>query len=108
MKELINKLQAHGLIFKELKAIEPKALGSRKKITIMLGIDLKGYYHLIFFISKRSRILTKEAKELLELKERVAKMVGSTLPHCHLFIDAPLCSKAKAYLEQEGCKLYVH
>jgi hypothetical protein len=60
MKEIVEYLQKKNLIFKSLKEISPKELGSRKKIKLYLGVDLKGYYALVMSIEKKSRILHVE------------------------------------------------
>ena len=60
MKTIVDYLQQKNLMFKSLKEITPKELGSRKKIGLYLGIDMKGYYALVMTIEKKSRILRKE------------------------------------------------
>ena len=47
MKEIIEYLQQRRLIFKSFKPIAPKELGSRKKVDIYLGVDLRGYYTIV-------------------------------------------------------------
>jgi len=44
MKNIVDYLQQKQIIFKSLKEVTPKELGSRKKIGIYVGVDLKGYY----------------------------------------------------------------
>jgi hypothetical protein len=106
MKDLVQKLQSKKLIFKSLKPIEPKALGSRKRVQIYLGVDLKSYYTLIMVLEKKSRFLQKEAQELLALHEKLETLQESKIKKNHLFIKAPLCSKAKALLEKEKWKVW--
>jgi len=100
MKEIVELLQEKKLLFKSLKPIEPKALGSRKKIHIYLGVDLKKYYAAIFHIVKKSRILQKEARELMELHQKLETYNESKIHKKYIYIEAPLCSKAKALLEE--------
>ena len=42
MKQIVEYLQKKNIIFKSLKEILPKELGSRKKVSLHLGVDLKG------------------------------------------------------------------
>jgi len=102
MKDIVDKLQEEKLVFKSLKHISPKELGSRKKIDIYLGVDLKKYYACIISIEKKSRILQKEAKELMEFHKKLEEYNDSSIKKKYIYIQAPLCSKAKALFEEEG------
>ena len=106
MKKIVEYLQNKNLIFKSLKEISPKELGSRKKITLYLGVDLKGYYALILSIEKKSRILKKEALELMALHEKVESYVDTKIMKKYIVIKAPLCSKAKALMEEHKWKVW--
>ncbi|HIP18103.1 MAG TPA: hypothetical protein EYG78_02070 [Sulfurovum sp.] len=107
MKETVEYLQKKNLIFKSLKEISPKELGSRKKIALYLGIDLKGYYALVMNVEKKSRILRKEVGELLVLHEKLEKYVDSKITKKYIRIKAPLCSHAKVMLEDNGWNVFV-
>ena len=106
MKTIVDYLQQKNLMFKSLKKITPKELGSRKKIGLYLGIDMKGYYALVMTIEKKSRILRKEASELMALHEKVENYIDSRITKKYMIIKAPLCSKAKALLEENGWKVW--
>jgi len=106
MKQIVEYLQHKNIIFKSLKEITPKELGSRKKIGLYLGIDLKGYYALVMNVEKKSRILRKEAGELLVLHEKLEKYIDSKITKKYIRIKAPLCSHAKAMLEEHGWKVW--
>jgi hypothetical protein len=102
MKETVEYLQKKNLVFKSFKEISPKELGSRKKIDLYLGVDLKGYYTVVMKIEKKSRILRKEAGELMLLHEKLEKYIDSKISKKYMIISEPLCSKAKALLEEQG------
>jgi len=106
MKEIVEYLQKKNLIFKSLKEITPKELGSRKKITLYLGVDLKGYYALVMRVKKKSRVLRKEVAELMALHEKLEKYIDSRIHKKYIIIKAPLCSKAKALLEENSWKVW--
>jgi len=105
MKEIVEYLQEKHLIFKSLKSITPKELGSRKKIELYLGVDLKEYYAVVMVVEKKSRVLRKEAEELMLLHEKLEKYIDSGIKKKYMIIKAPLCSKAKAMLEEHGWKV---
>ena len=102
MRTIVDKLQEHKFIFKSFKPILPKELGSRKKIDIYLGVDTKNYYAIILYIAKKSRILRKEAGELMHFHEKLEAFNESAIKKKYIYIQAPLCSKAKALFEEKG------
>ncbi len=106
MKEIVDLLQEQRVIFKKLQPIEPKLLGSRKKINLYIGVDLKKYYATVLHIVKKSRILKKEALELMEFHKKLETYNESKITKKYIFIQAPLCSKAKALFEEEGWKVW--
>ena len=106
MKKIVEYLQEKQLIFKSLKSITPKELGSRKKIELYLGVDLKEYYSVVMLVEKKSRVLRKEAEELMLLHEKLEKYIDSSIKKKYMIIKAPLCSKAKAMLEENGWKVW--
>jgi len=106
MKELVEYLNQKNIIFKSLKEILPKELGSRKKVSLYVGIDLKGYYALVMQVEKKSRVLRKEAGEFLALHEKLESYIDSKVTKKYIIINAPLCSKAKALLEENGWKVW--
>ncbi|SFV56053.1 hypothetical protein MNB_SV-10-939 [hydrothermal vent metagenome] len=106
MKEIVEFLQHKNIVFKSLNEISPKELGSRKKIALYVGVDLQDYYALVMQIEKKSRILRKEATELMELHEKLEKYLDTKITKKYIIIKAPLCSKAKALLETNGWNVW--
>jgi len=106
MKEIVEFLQQKGIIFKSFKEITPKELGSRKRVGLYLGVDLKGYYALVMVVEKKSRILRKEVEEFIALHEKLERYIDSKIKQKYIIIKAPLCSKAKAFLEEQGWKVF--
>jgi hypothetical protein len=105
MKEIVEFLQQKNIIFKSFKEVIPKEIGSRKKVGLYVGVDLKGYYTLVMLLEKKSRVLQKEANELMVLHEKLEKHIDSKINKKYIIIKAPLCSKAKALLEENGWKV---
>ncbi|HEY9189519.1 MAG TPA: hypothetical protein VIM88_01505 [Sulfurovum sp.] len=107
MKALVEYLNHKNIIFRSLKEIMPKALGSRKKVSIHLGVELKeNYYAVVMEVAKKSRVLRKEASELMLLHEKLEQHIGSRITKKYIIIRAPLCSQAKTMLEEEGWKVW--
>lgn len=107
MKAIVEYLQQKKIIFKSLKPVSPKELGSRKKLAIFVGVDLKGYYADVMQLEKKSRVLRKEAEALMALHEKLETYIDSSIKKKYIIIQAPLCSKAKALLEENGWKVFV-
>ena len=107
MKTIVDLLQEKRLVFKSLKPIDVKELDSRKKIEIYLGVDLKSYYACIIHVAKKSRILSKEAMELIEFHKKLEAYNESKINKKYIYIQAPLCSKAKALFKEEGWRVWV-
>jgi len=107
MKQIVEFLQQKSIIFKSLREITPREIGSRKRVALYVGVDLKSYYALIMVVEKRSRILRKEAEVLMALHEKTEKYIDSSIKKKYMIVKAPLCSKAKALLEENGWRVYL-
>ena len=105
MKELVETLRKSGALFKRLAPLELKPLGVRKRMDAYEGVDEKGMYAAVFHVEKKSRILVKEAGEYRQILETVESARGHKIKRPFLVTSAPLCSKAKAYLEEHGWKV---
>lgn len=105
MKEIVERMSNKGVIFRKLKEIRPKDIGSRKKVTLYIGVNLEKYYCLVMKISKKSKILTKEALEIIELHKEIERYNDSRIHKKYIFIDADICLKAKERLKNDGWKI---
>ncbi len=106
MKEIVHVLQENNLIFKSLKPISIKELGSRKKIDLYLGVDLKKYYVCIIHICKKSKIVSKEALEIMEFHKKLEIFNESKITKKYIYIQAPLCLKAKALFKEQKWRVW--
>jgi hypothetical protein len=106
MKAVVEYLKDKNLLFKSFKEVSPKVLGSRKKVAIYVGVDMKGYYATVFVIQKKSRVLRKEVEAFLLLHERLERYIESKITKKYILIEAPLCSHAKAMLEEKQWKVW--
>lgn len=106
MKKLVEFFMKKKIVFKKLHSVDKKRLNTRKKITIYLGIDLKGYYNVIILQSKKSRILQKEVIDIDEIAKLLQEEAGVTIKKRYYLFDAPICSKAKDKLKELDWKFY--
>ncbi|MFV0562553.1 hypothetical protein [Malaciobacter mytili] len=107
MKELTTYYTKKNILFKNISLIEPKVLGSRKKIEIYTATDIKSSYWAIFKIDTKSRFIRKNAQELLELYEKLKEYKDHNFKYKELVITSPLCSKAKTFLQENDWRVRV-
>ncbi len=105
MNEIVDLLLCHKLIFKKLKKIENKTLGTRKKIEIYVGVDLHSNYTGIFELRQKSRFLRKNADDLETLYEKLKIVQEHNFKRKILLFDMPLCSKAHSLMKERKWKL---
>ncbi|UFS63499.1 hypothetical protein LOH54_05050 [Sulfurimonas sp. HSL-3221] len=104
-KPIIDRLNANGLIYKNLDEVQPKALGIRNRIRLFSATDRQGYYTAIFVVAQKSRVVMKDVEKLDVILRKLELYADHAFKHRVLMIDAPLCSKAKAAFKQQGWKL---
>lgn len=101
---MLEKLTAKHL-FSSFTHISPSVLGTRRKMVIYKGIDTAQYYHIVFSVDQKSRFGLKHASEMVDFEERLTLLMGHKFKYKHLFISAPLCSKARNVLQMDGWNL---
>ena len=101
MKSITTFLGNKNLLFKKFNSIEPKELGSRKKIQIFDTCDKNNNLISVFIIKSKSRFLIKNSKELELLNNKLKDLKEHNFKKTLILISSPLCSKAKAYMKEE-------
>ena len=102
MREIVEYFVKKGMIFSSMQSIDMRSLNSRKKVDIYLGVDMDGYYTMIIQMEKRSKILSKEALELMMLHESLERLKGHQITKIYILIKSQICKKAKLLLEDSG------
>ena len=100
MKDLTKYFLDKQVLFKDIKEITPKELGSRKKIGIYVATSVSKDYYAIFIADAKSRFIRKNANDLIELCDKLAKFQDHNFKKKELLISSPLCSKAKKFLKE--------
>ena len=106
MQMVVDRLRKKGKLYKKMQEVAPKELGIRNKIKMYKATDTKGYFWAIFAISQQSRILMKDVHKMQEIYTKLTLFCEHNFKHKIIFIDAPLCSKAKASFKTFGWKFY--
>jgi len=106
MQMVVDSLRKKGKLYKKMQEIAPKELGIRNKIKIYKATEVSGNFCAIFAISQKSRVLMKDVHKFEEIYAKLTIFFEHNFKHKVIFIDAPLCSKAKEAFKQQGWKIY--
>jgi hypothetical protein len=106
VKEIVEFLATKGVVCRRFEPVEPKKLGSRKRLEIYRGVGTDDYYCMVLVLRKKSRILRREAEELEELHHRLEEKMEAKIKRLYLLYDAPLCSRAAAWLTERGWRIF--
>lgn len=105
MQMVVDSLGKKGKIYKKMQEVAPKELGIRNKIKIYKATDTSGYFSAIIAVSQKSRVLMKDVRKFEEIYSKLTLYVEHNFKHKIIFIDAPLCSKAKEAFKAQGWKI---
>jgi len=105
MQKVVDSLRQKGKIYKKMQEITPKELGIRNKIKIYKATDINGYFWAIFAISQKSKLLMKDVHKFEEIFAKLSIFCEHNFKYKIIFIDAPLCSKAKLSFKEAGWKI---
>lgn len=105
MQNIVDSLRKKGKIYKKMQEIMPRELGIRNRIKIFKATDISGYFWAIFAVSQKSKLLVKDVRKFEEIYTKLTLFYGHNFKHKIIFIDAPLCSKAKEAFAGQGWKI---
>lgn len=105
MKQIVELLEKNGYIFKTLKEVDKKSLGSRKKVKIYIGTDTDLNYAQIFFFEQKSRFVSKNTIDLLFLSKMLKRYSGHNFKKSFLLLSSDICFKSKEILKEKGWKI---
>lgn len=106
MQTLVDSLRSKGKIYKKILEISPKELGIRNKIKIYKATDTSNKFWAIIGVSQKSRVLTKDVAKFEEICMKLSAFCEHDFQYKVIFIDAPLCSKAKEVFKSQGWKIH--
>ncbi|MBU0633245.1 hypothetical protein KKA17_11465 [bacterium] len=105
MQAVVDSLRENGNLYKKMIEIKPSQLGVRNKIRIYHATDRRGYFSAIFAVSQKSKLLMKDVKKFEEIYQKFVIFSDHNFKYKILFVDAPLCSKARAAFADCGWSL---
>jgi hypothetical protein len=89
------------LPYKTMHEVLPSAIGVRKKVRLFHTLHNSALCAIVA-LSQKSRVLLKDVDVLESIVEKMAVNSGCEYDEKLLLIEAPLCSKARKALEEEG------
>ena len=107
MKEVVERLQKRGMLFRSFSEIPPKALGSRQRIGIFLGVDLKDFYTMVIHLSSHRPLRQKELENLKGLHLRLEQKRGGRIVKCVVLVEVAPSKKMKQRFKEEGWIVFV-
>jgi hypothetical protein len=93
-------------LFTKITPIDPKAIKSRKKISILSCTEINSNFVSIFVIDQKSRFLIKNAKEIIELKDRLILQENHNFKKNIFMIKSQVCSKAINHFKDQKWIVY--
>lgn len=108
LEQVVEDFRKNGKLFKKMEEISPKELGIRNRITIFKSVDIAGYFWAIFVVKQKSRILLKDVAKLEEIYKKLVFYKEHNFKYKTIYIDAPLCSKAKKGFKESGWRIKEH
>ena len=105
MQIVVDRLRSQGKIYKKMQEVVPKELGIRNKIKLFSAVDTSTKYSAIVAVSQKSRILMKDVHKFEDIYIKLSAYCAKSFQYKVIFIDAPLCSKAKVAFETAGWKI---
>ena len=94
---MISEAQRLAIVSGTAKATPFKALGLRGRGELFLLDNA-----CVRYITRSSRFLRKDAEAFVMALEAASRFAGKALPGYVLVARAPVCSKARAWLENQG------
>jgi hypothetical protein len=107
LKKLTTYYTNKNILFRDVKQITPKEIGSRKKLDIYAATSVDSNFYAIFIVDSKSRFIRKSANDLMELCEKLSSRLDHNFKKKELLVSSPLCSKVKEYLKQNDWSIRV-
>lgn len=84
--------------FTDIQEILPSNIGVRKKLYIYKATNQHNDIYCILYINQKSRVLQKEVDIYEDIYSKIKEFTSAKFNKKHIYIQAPLCSKAKEKL----------
>ena len=105
MNEKIYRVLADkGIALKNPQRPELDKFTKKKTLDALTGVDMKGFYTLLFFRSAKARFLSKEFEAIDEIAGNIAEQTGVNFKKKAIFYSSDICSKTANLMKENGYK----
>ncbi len=103
-QEIYQVLEAKKIVLKNLSWTQLDKFTKKKTLAALMGIDMKGFYTLLFFRSAKARFLSKEFEAIDEIASKIAEQTGINFKKKAIFYSSDICSKTVNLMKENGYK----
>ena len=103
-QEIYQVLEAKKIILKNISWVELDKFTKKKTLVALTGVDIKGFYMLLFFRSAKARFLSKEFEAIDEIASKIAEQTGANFKKKAIFYSSDVCSKTTSLMKENGYK----
>lgn len=102
--EIYKIFETHNIALKNLKEIDLREFSSKRTLECDLGIDVKGFYTIVFIRSAKSRFLRKEFEQISQICSQVEAKFDVKIKKRVIFYSSQICSKTENLIKESGWK----
>ena len=103
-QEIYQVLEAKKIILKNISWVELDKFTKKKTLIALTGVDMKGFYTLLFFRSAKARFLSKEFEVINEIAGKIADQMSVDFKKKAIFYSSDICSKTANLMKENGYK----
>lgn len=103
-QEIYQVLEAKKIILKNISWVELDKFTKKKTLVALTGVDMKGFYMLLFFRSAKARFLSKEFEAIDEIAGKIVEQTGVNFKKKAIFYSSDICSKTANLMKENGYK----
>ena len=103
-QEIYQVLEAKKIVLKNLSWTQLDKFTKKKTLAALMGIDMKGFYTLLFFRSAKARFLSKEFEAIDEIASKIVEQTGINFKKKAIFYRSDICSKTANLMKENGYK----
>jgi hypothetical protein len=96
-----ESFEHHHSNYQQMQEITPASIGIRKKVRLFMA-RREGRLSAIVALEQKSRVVLKDVVVLESIVEKMEHLVAADFTAKVLLMEAPLCSKARRALEEQG------
>ncbi|MDO5046324.1 hypothetical protein [Campylobacter sp.] len=102
--EIYKIFEAYNIALKDLKEVDLSEFSGKRTLKCVVGVDIKGFYTIVFIRSAKSRFLKKEFEDIVQIYSKIQTKLGINIKKPIIFYTSEICSKTKNLMQELGWK----